>query len=42
MKKKFLTLVLTGLMATALAACSGSSTPTGSSEAGITGSESAT
>lgn len=42
MKKKFLTLVLTGLMATALAACSGSSTPTGSSEAGSTGSESAT
>lgn len=42
MKKKFLTLVLTGLMATALAACSGSSTPTESSEAGSTGSESAT
>ena len=46
MKKKFLTLVLTGLMATALAACSGSNAPAGSSaansEAGGTGSESAT
>lgn len=46
MKKKFLTLVLTGIMATALVACSGSNAPAGSSaassEAGGTGSESAT
>lgn len=33
MKKKFLTLVLTGIMTTALAACSGSNAPAGSSAA---------